>query len=375
MNRRLYGALVGALTVLLGAGAALTASGTASAQTAADAAKAGPKVTLTARGDSITDSSPFSSVSVARACPAGYQDNLAVYLVVPDGRESALALNLTDGAPYSADTVTTQPPAQSGTGVLVRSIASAFQIVHVPVADGVYPIHVVCGNADHADFPDRPSATGFIQVTGTTFAVDDLPAPVETTLRLSGDPAGHVQVGNTFTLTAHVSPKASGTVRFTTDNTTPIGEPVPVVDGKASVTAPANATVAVRRYVATFVPSDPIGYAQDVAVFSYAFTAAPGIQVTDADGTPLTGTPSLTPGQHVTVSAQGFLPAAGEKVVPSVSGALALFPAVTTDAAGSVSGYDLTVPLLIADGTHTLTLRGRTSHVAVTFTFTTKWRS
>ncbi|WP_328468427.1 hypothetical protein [Streptomyces sp. NBC_00448] len=375
MNRRLYGALVGALTVLLGAGAALTTSGTASAQNATRAATAGPKVTLTARSDSLTDSSPFSSVSVARACPAGYQDNLAVYLVVPDGRESALAANLTDGAPYSGDAVTTRPPAQSGPGVLVRSIASAFQTVHVPVADGVYPIHVVCGNADHADFPDRPSATGFIQVTGSTFAVDDLPAPVETTLRLSGDPAGHVQAGSPFTLTAHVSPKASGTVRFTTDNTTPIGDPVPVVDGTASVTAPANGTAAVRRYVATFVPSDPIGYAQDVAVFSYSFTAAPGIQVTDADGDPLGGTPRLVPGQHIEVSAQGFLPAAQEQVDPRVSGALALFPAVTTDTAGSVSGYDLQVPWLIADGTHTLTLQGRTSHLSVTFTFTTKWRS
>ncbi|SEF94772.1 Ig-like domain (group 3) [Actinacidiphila yanglinensis] len=375
MNRRLYGALVGALTLLMGAGAALGATGTASAQTATRHDPAGPKVTLTARSDSLTDSSPFSLVSVARACPAGYQDNLGVYLVVPDGRESALALNLTDGAPYSADTVTTRPPAQPATGVLVRSLASAFQIVHVPVADGVYPIHVVCGNADHADFPDRPTATGFVQVSGSTFTVADLPAPVETTLRLSADPATHVQAGNTFTLTARVSAAASGTVRFTTDNTNPIGSPVPVVNGTAQVTAPANANPGVRRYVATFVPSDPIGYAQDVAVFSYAFTAAPGIQVTDAAGNALGDTPRLTPGQHVEVSAQGFLPASEEEVTASVSGALGFFPAVTTDAAGAVTGYDLHVPYVIADGTHTLTLRGRTSHVSVTFTFTTKWPS
>jgi hypothetical protein len=190
-------------------------------------------------------------------------------------------------------------------------------------------------------------------------------------MTLSASPADHVQVGNSFTLTAKVSPKVAGAVQFTTDHTNPIGAPVPVVDGVAHVTAPANTNPAQRVYVATFLPADPIADAQDVTVFRYSFTAAPAIQVTDADGNALANTPRLTAGQQIQISAQGFLPASQEKVDACVSGAIAQFTPATTDATGAVTGYDLTVPKLIANGTHTLTLTGRTSHVQVAFTFTT----
>jgi hypothetical protein len=373
MNRRLYGALVGALAVFMSTGAVVTSAGTASARTAAPRA-AGPGVTLTARSNSITDGSPFSQVSVARACPANYQDNLSVYLVVPDGREATIAYNVTDGAPFSGSPVTAPVPAVSTATTFVNSISDAFDIASVPLADGVYPIHVVCGNGsgDPTSFPERPTSTGFIQVTGSTFQVASLPAPTVTTMKLSASPVNHTVVGQTVTLTAKVSPAVAGSVQFTTDDTNPIGTPAPVVNGVASVTAPTNSAPVVRTYIATFVPANQIAYAQAYTVFRYSFTAAPAIQVTDAAGVALTGTPQLTPGQHIKVSAQGFLPGSQEKVVPTISGSYAWFTPAATDALGSVTGYDLALPTCLTDGAHTLTLTGRTSHVQVTLSFTSK---
>ncbi|WP_329135809.1 hypothetical protein OG552_22865 [Streptomyces sp. NBC_01476] len=371
MNRRLHGVLVGALALFLGTGAVVTATGTASAQTATHQ-QAGPKVTLTARSSSITDGSPFSQVSVDTACPAGYQDNLSVFVVLPDGRETSVAFGVTAGAPFSGRSVTARIPAVSDGTTFVNSIADAFDIAGAPVADGVYPVHVVCGNADQADHPERPTSTGFIRVTGDTFQVKNLPAPAVTDLTLTAAPANHARFGQAVTLTAKVSPRVAGSVQFTTDGTNPIGDPVPVTDGKATVQAPVEVAATVRTYVATFLPADPIADAQDVTVFRYAYTNAPAVQVTDAAGNTLGAKPQLVPGQHITVSAQGFLPGPGEKVLPFVSNALALFAPVTTDAQGSVTGYDLTVPRLIAGGAHQLTLTGLSSFVQVSFGFTTK---
>ncbi|NJP42688.1 hypothetical protein [Actinacidiphila epipremni] len=373
MNRRLRGALFGALAMLMGGGALLTATGTASAQTAHhhDAPR-GAAVTLTARSTSITDSSPFSQVSVDTACPTDYQDNLNVYVVAPDGRESTVASRVTDGAPFSSRPVTATIPAATTGQTVVRSLKTALALVGQPIHDGVYPIHVVCGNADPAAFLEHPASTGFIEVTGDTFQVKNLAAPVVTSLKLSASPAGHALVGQPITLTAKVTPNVPGVVKFTTNGTTPVGSPVPVVDGQAGVVAPSVTTPTVRTYVATFVPTDQVGYAQDVTVFRYSVTNAPAIQVTDAAGNALTGTPRLTPGQHITISAQGFLPESQEKVLPFVSNALALYAPVATDDQGSLTGYDLTVPVLSGRGSHTLTLTGLRSFVQVSFTFTTK---
>lgn len=371
MNRRLHGALVGALALFMGGGALLTATGTASAQAENQSQKTGPAVTLTARSTSVTDSSPFSQVSVDTACPTDYQDNLSVFVVLPDGRESTVASRVTDGAPFSSKPITAAIPAASTGQTVVRSLTTAFALAGQQVADGVYPVHVVCGNSA-AGFLERPTSTGFIEITGDTFQVESLPAPVVTDVKLSASPAGHAQTGQPITLTAKVSPDVPGVVKFTTNGTTPVGAPVPVVDGRASVVAPTVTAPTVRTYVATFVPTDQIGYAQDVTVFRYSITGAPAIQVTDADGNALTGTPQLTPGQHIKISAQGFLPEGQESVLPLVSNALALYAPVATDDQGSLTGYDLTVPQLSGHGSHKLTLTGLRSFVQVSFTFTTK---
>jgi hypothetical protein len=370
------GVLVSALGLAMGAGAVLAGTGTASATTTT-AAKTSGKVTLTARGTDINDASPFSKVSVNKACPADYRDALDVSLVMSDGEESTLVGNLTSGAPYSHAPVTAQVPAEASDTVIVRSIATAFDVLGFPVVDGTYPVHVTCANADPVAFPEHPASTGFITVTGDTWKVADLATPVATTLKLTASPAKHVQVGQPFTLTAKVPAGVPGVVQFAADQgVTVVGEPVPVVNGVASIQPPSNTTPNVRAYSATFVPTNQGAYAQAYGTLSYTFVGAPSIMVADADGTVLGDTPQLAPGQQITVSAKGFQPADGESVDVSATKVYGpfseYFAPATSDAAGSVSGYTLTIPSCISHGSHKLVLTGDQSNVKITFAFTTK---
>jgi hypothetical protein len=227
-------------------------------------------------------------------------------------------------------------------------------------------------------FPDRPTSTGFIDVTGDTWQADSRQAPVATRITLAASPLRHVQVGDTFTLTATVTPAVPGTVRFSADGgANPVGTPVPVVNGVARVTVPTNTRPAVRHYDAVFVPSDPLTYAQAYGLLDYAFVAAPGITVTDAAGNALGANPQLTAGQRITVSATGFQPSAGERVDAAVTRALfgilpVGLPATTSNATGAVTSYTVTVPDCISAGSHQLVLTGAVSKVTVTFGFTTK---
>lgn len=379
-RRRLRGVLVGALGLAMGAGALLAGAGSASAhsRTHHDSTATSGTVTLTARGNSLDDTSPFTQVSVNKACPTDYQDALYVSLVVPDGRETLLASHLTSGAPYTTAPATAQVPAASGNGTIVRSIATAFDLASVPVADGTYPIHVTCANTDRVAFPEHPTFTGFIDVTGDTWQVSGHAAPIATNVKLSASPANHVQVGQPFTLAAKVSGGVPGAVQFEADNgVTVIGDPVPVVNGVATIQPPANTVPQVRSYIAVFIPTDQLAYAQDYAVLSYAFVNAPSITVTDANGTVLGATPQLAPGQQITVSATGFRPADGETVDVAATdvyfGVLpAVFPSATSDATGSVAHYALTVPSHISAGNHKIVLIGENSLVTITFAFTTK---
>ncbi|MFI0940630.1 hypothetical protein [Streptomyces sp. NPDC021020] len=375
-RRRMRGVLVSALGLAMGAGALLAGAGTANAGTAAPTGTPGT-VTLTARSSSVTDASPFTQVSVDKACPAGYRDALNVSLVVPDGRESLLASHLTGGAPYAAAPATAPVPAASGGGTIVRSIATAFSAAHVALADGTYPIHVTCANTDRTAFPEHPTSTGFIEVTGTTWQVSAHAAPAATSVRLTASPSSRVRVGRPFTLTAKVAGGVPGTVQFQADGgATVYGQPVPVVNGVATLQLTANSAPVVRSYIAIFTPTDQLGRAQAYTVLSCTFVNAPSITVTDADGTALGDTPRLTPGQQITVSAQGFRPADGETVDVAATNVYfgilpALFPSATSDSAGSVAGYTLTIPQGISAGDHTLVLLGEKTLLTLAFDFTT----
>lgn len=377
MKRRMYGALVGALGLAMSAGAVLSGAGTAAAAGPATAtAAAAGTVTLTPRSDSLSDGSPFTQVAVNKACPADYQDNVSVFLVVPDGTESAVAYDVTDGAPFAARPLTAQVPAASTGSTWVNSLSDAFDNVNATVADGAYPIHVVCGNADPVAFPERPTFTGFIDVTGDTWKPSSRPAPKATQLKLAATPAGHVQVGQSFTLTATVTPAVAGAVQFTANGFDPIGTPVQVAGGVATVTVPALTRPGVQLYTATFVPNDQLAYAQAFRTLDHAFVNAPAVTAADASGTDLGSNPRLAPGQQISLSATGFLPGAGEPVDVSVTNAYgslpASFPAVASDEAGSVTNDVLTLPPCIGNGSHKVVLVGEKTHIKITYAFTTK---
>jgi hypothetical protein len=372
MRRRIRGVLIGALGLAMSTGAILAGTGNASA---AQAARTGT-VTLTPRSDSVTDGSPFAQVAVDRACPAGYQESVSVFLVAPDGTESAIAYHVTDGAPFSSAPIAASVPAASTGTTYVNSIADAFANVNATLADGTYPIHVVCGSADPAHHPERPTSTGFIDVTGGTWHADSRQAPIAVTIKLSASPSGHALTGSTVTLKAAVIPAVTGTVQFASDGAYPIGGPVQVVDGAATVQVPGITRPGDVLYTATFVPADQLGYAQAYGTAAYSFVAAPSITVTDAAGNVLGGTPQLAPGQRITVSATGFRAGGGETVDASISRVLAgvlpaVLPSTSSGTTGSVTGYTVTVPNCIASGTHRLTLTGEDTGITVSFPFTT----
>jgi len=375
-KRRIRGVLAGLVAVFLGAGALVTGATAASAATATGAGGATTTrgtVTLSPRSNSLTDGSPFSQVSVDRTCPPDFQDNVSVYLVAPDGTESTIAFHVTDGGPFSGRTLTATIPAASTDTTFVNSIADAFDNVNARVADGTYPIHVVCGSADPVNHPERPTFTGFINVTGDTWQPAALPAPVPTRIRFTASPARHVQVGQTFTLTARVVPAVTGTLQFSADGgANPIGTPVQVVNGVASVVVPTNSAPSVREYDALFVPADQLAVAEDFGVFHYTFVDTPSITATAADGTALGTDPQLTPGQQITLDATGFQPGTGEQVRVRIPYAHVPFPTAGSDANGAVTDYHLTVPSRLRAGAHQITLTGTTSHIRIAFPFTVK---
>lgn len=371
MKRRMYGALVGTLGLAMSVGAVLTGAGTAGAATATTAAKPGT-VTLTPRSDSLTDGSPFTRISVNKACPMNYQDALSVYLVLPDGSESGIAFSVADGGPFNGSRITAALPAEPTDTTFVTSISEAFGNANATPADGTYPIHVVCANADQGAFPERPAFTGFIDVTGATWKPSSRPAPAATRIKVAATPSGHVQVGQTLTLKAMVTPAVPGTVQFTANGFNPVGDPVQVVNGVATVPVPTVGRPTPVQYTATFVPADQLAYAQAYGVLDYAFTAAPTITVKDASGAVLTGTPQLAPGQQITVSATGFLPGGGEPVYASIPNVCSFYPPVLADADGSLTDYAVTIPSRTANGSHKLVLKGGNSAIKITFAFTTK---
>lgn len=135
--------------------------------------------------------------------------------------------------------------------------------------------------------------------------------PTATTTALTVLPADTAVAGTPVTLTATVTPgDAAGTVEFTDvsgASPTPVGAPVTVVNGSATLTTSALA-VGTRQLRAQFVPADAAAFAASTsATVSYTITAAPNPAVETATaleaspagpveaGTPVTLTATVTP--------------------------------------------------------------------------------
>lgn len=368
MTRRTHATLLSVLALILGSGALiLTTAGTASADLPGT-------VTLTPGSGTLTDSQPLSQVSVSAPCPEHYQDSLNVLVAIPDFGDSLIAFGLTDGAPFDGSTITAQvPPAGPDGPPYVNTIADAFSNYGATPADGVYAIKVECASADPA-YTDTPTFSTLIEVTGNSWAVKNTAPATNTSISVAASPAGHTTVSQSFTLTATVEPSSAvGSVQFLRNGDTPI-DAQPLTGGSASTTVPGISTASIQNYKAVFTPNDPAAFtASSSSTTAYAILNEPQLTALDDTGNTLDESPTLTAGQKVELTAQGFLPsatsAAGEPVTVTLDGDAGSLPKGAPDAQGTVSNYAFTVPSSVTDGAHSLKLHGDTSAVDQTFAF------
>ncbi|MFE0625841.1 Ig-like domain-containing protein [Streptomyces sp. NPDC058864] len=123
---------------------------------------------------------------------------------------------------------------------------------------GRYDFTLTCRRAFGADtYGDFTTAIWF--TTGTTYQSTPPPVQTATTTTLAAGPASPVVQGTAVKLTATVAPAAAGgSVRFL-DGTTPIGSPVTVSNGAASLTTSALG-VGTHALTAAFTPADAAAY-------------------------------------------------------------------------------------------------------------------
>jgi len=101
---------------------------------------------------------------------------------------------------------------------------------------GKYEFHLRCrAKIGTTYFGDFVGAIWFTSPTAYTSTDPNAPAATATTTALTVTPNGSATVGSDVTLSATVSPAASGTVQFL-DGATAIGSPVAVTSGQASLT-------------------------------------------------------------------------------------------------------------------------------------------
>jgi hypothetical protein len=368
MTRRTHATLLSVLALILGSGALiLTTAGTASADLPGT-------VTLTPGSGTLTDTQPLSQVSVSAPCPEHYQDSLNVLVAIPDFGDSLIAFGLTDGAPFDGSTITAQvPPAGPDGPPYVNTIADAFGNYGATPTDGVYAIKVECASADPA-YTDTPTFSTLIEITGDAWAVKNAAPATNTSISVAAGPAGHTTVSKSFTLTATVQPSsAAGSVQFLRNGDTPI-DTQPLTGGSATTTVPGISTASIQNYKAVFTPDDPAAFtASSSSTTTYAILNEPQLTALDDTGNTLDESPTLTAGQKVELTAEGFLPsatsAAGEPVTVTLDGAAGSLPKGAPDAQGTVSNYEFTVPSSLTDGAHALKLHGDTSAVDQTFAF------
>lgn len=373
MTRRLHPALRSVLALILGAGAlVLGTAGTASADLAGT-------VTLTPGSGNVTDDHPFGQVSVSAPCPDHYQDSLSLFLTLPGeaGGDTGIAYGLTDGAPFSGTTISTQVPVKGDGPPTVYTIADAFSNIGAVVADGTYPLKVVCNATDTGTYPETPTFSTLIDISGDTWSANRAAPAKSTAITLASDPAGHAVVSKEFSLKATVTPPdAAGSVQFYLNGTSAPGALVKVSDGTAEAPVQPVAAPGPHDFSAAFIPDDPTKFTASASpLLTLPIVSEPGLTANDDSGNTLGSTPTLKAGQKIALTVQGFLPAttaggSGEKVTVTLDGTAGSLAKAATDDVGTVTKYAFTVPSDVADGDHTLKFHGDTSAIEQSFAFT-----
>jgi hypothetical protein len=149
--------------------------------------------------------------------------------------------------------------------------------------------------------------TGPVGITWTA-----APAPEETTVTLVVEPSGSAAAGDVVALAATIAPaEAAGTVTFL-DGTEELGEPVDLIEGKASLTV-ADLEEGDHTLLATFTPDDPVAFGPSTSPeVEYTITEA-GATTTTSAGATTTSTTAATTTTTVgaVVASTGTGPAGG----------------------------------------------------------------
>ncbi|MFK3981611.1 Ig-like domain-containing protein [Micromonospora sp. NPDC050397] len=189
------------------------------------------------------------SASTSAACPADKAD------------QAVLQIGQVGGELHNLSRIASEEEGYGGAPFALganRSILSAFNATSLPGGD--YRVVIVCISGESGPHPD-PFET-LITVDGNTWQVKGGGGPINTptTTALTVTPTGSARVDEQVTMTAQVSPpEAAGTVQFQQGEGTgarSIGDPVTVVDGRASVTLPgSDLGDGVHELSALFVPT------------------------------------------------------------------------------------------------------------------------
>ncbi|WP_405973761.1 hypothetical protein OG496_35060 [Streptomyces sp. NBC_00988] len=296
------------------------------------------KFTVAPATGSISDNPMTTSVTSSAGCPNTTQVTAVLKVYKPT--DSAVQTNLAQSVtkpPLGTAPFTVDMKALAGT--TAKSLEQALR-VWIPDGslDGTYTLGLGCGGGTTAD--------GFlakVRVTGTSWALLE---QQPTSLALTA--ASGVQVGGDLKLTATVTPAAAGSVEFKNGDTS-LGTAA-VADGKAELTVKAPAIGGLTTYSAVFTPTDLDAYATSEATVTPTIDYA--ISAKDADGKALAADPTLSIGQKVKVTVQGFTP--GATVGVTLTGSNATYADVTASADGAVTDYAFTVPDALPNGDHGL---------------------
>ncbi|MEV6816363.1 Ig-like domain-containing protein, partial [Micromonospora sp. NPDC051296] len=170
------------------------------------------------------------------------------------------------------------------------------------LAPGAHSFSAIFTPVDAAAFNGSQSEAVSYEITGEGAAV--------TTTELTIAPAGPRPQGSSVTLTARVRPEAAiGSIRFE-DGSTPLGAPVQLQNGVASIST-TTLPVGTRSLKAVYVSGDTTRFlGSESAPQSYVITAPASsgddLTVTDENGVELGPNPTLQRGQVVNLVARGF---------------------------------------------------------------------
>ena len=287
---------------------------------------------------------------VTTALPAGTDSLTAVFTPTADNGYSGststpVSYSITNVATTTTLTATPPSPQQEGTSVTLHaaiSPAAATDTVQFEVGGTAFgtPQTVTSGvatltttalpagtNAVTAVFTST-SGNGYASSSSSSLSYDITAIPT-TTVLATPTPASPQPFGTSVSLSATVSPAASGTVQFEV-GTTAIGSPVTVTAGAAS-TSTSTLPVGTDSLTAVFTPTAGSNYASSTSTaVSYVIQAIPTSTVL---ATPTPASPQFA-GTPVTLTAT---------VSPATTGSVEFKSGSTVIGTASVSGGSATL--------------------------------